>query len=628
MRVLCTAGHVDHGKSTLVAALTGTDPDRLAEEQRRGLTIELGFAWTELPGTGDVAFVDLPGHERFVPTMLAGAGPIGTALFVVAADEGWMPQSAEHLAILRLLDVRSGVVALTRTDLVDADTVDIAVELVREELDGSGLADAPIVPVSAVTGAGLDALRTALAGVLGQTPPPADGGRARLWIDRSFSISGAGTVVTGTLSGGSLSVGDELALWRQGSPSVHGEAVRVRGLQSLERRVDRAEPGWRVALNLVGVDVADVPRGSMLGQPGQWHPSAALDIWCTPDGGTLGRRGAWRVHIGTAELGAGLFPVGGTDLTAPGPVRLELERPLPLVAGDRLVIRDAGRGKTVGGGVVLDPEPGPRPRGRPQRAVAVDRLTVLASASTPAERLAALVADRGEMPADRARSLAGVGPSIGITHRADDEPVLDGAPIAVGALLMAPQRWAQLRALLVQAVGEVHRTRPALPVADRAHLRRVAEDTAPSTVTDAVTGELVRQGVLEAAPGGVRLPGHRPQMTDAQQRARQMLLQRLDEAGWEAPPLAELAADAGADPDLLAALLREGAIVPFDGATRALSRAGIQRATTVLATLDGPFTAAQARDALGTSRRWALPLLEALDQSGVTRRDGDLRTLA
>ncbi|HUG86910.1 MAG TPA: selenocysteine-specific translation elongation factor, partial [Euzebya sp.] len=446
MRVVCTAGHVDHGKSTLVQALTGTDPDRLAEEQRRGLTIDLGFAWTDLPGVGDVAFVDLPGHERFVPTMLAGAGPVGTALFVVAADEGWMPQSAEHLAILRLLDVRSGVVALTRADLVDEETIEIATELVADQLAGSGLAAAPIVPVSAVTGSGLDALRQALATVLQATPQPADLGRPRLWVDRSFSVRGAGTVVTGTLRGGAVAAGDVLTVW---PGSVR---ARVRGLQALGRTVDRAEPGWRVALNLAGVDVAQVPRGAVLGLADQWLVTADLDAWCTPHGGTLGRRGAWRVHVGTAEAGTTLYPVKAGDLATPGPVRLQLDRPLPLAAGDRLVIRDAGRNRTVGGGVVLDPAPATRPRGRAQRAEAAHRLSLLAAATTPAQRLAALVADRGEMTGTVAFAMAGAGADV----------VADTELVVVGEHLMSPGRWRLLGELVVHSVAGAHQRRPAL----------------------------------------------------------------------------------------------------------------------------------------------------------------------
>ena len=261
MHVICTAGHVDHGKSTLVRALTGMEPDSFAEERERGLTIDLGFAWTRL-GPHTVAFVDLPGHERFIANMLAGAGSVELALFVVAADEGWMPQSAEHLAILDLLGVSRGLVAVTKADTVDAETAELAAELVGEELAGSSLAGAPLVICSGATGAGLDELRTGLATLLDTVPAPAGVGRPRLWIDRSFSITGAGTVVTGTLTGGWLRTGDAVVI-------EPGERRgRVRGLQSLKEPVDAAPPGSRVAVNVAGLDRDEAARGEALVRPG------------------------------------------------------------------------------------------------------------------------------------------------------------------------------------------------------------------------------------------------------------------------------------------------------------------------------------------------------------------------
>ncbi len=624
MRVIATAGHVDHGKSTLVAALTGQDPDRLEEEKRRGVTIDLGFAWTALPGEGGhtIAFVDLPGHERFVPNMLAGAGPVSTALFVVAADEGWMPQSAEHLQILQLLDVRHGVVALTRTDLVDAETAAIAAELVAEELAGSGLADAPVVPVSAVTGQGLQALREALARMVTTAPRARDVDRPRLWVDRAFSVRGAGTVVTGTLAGGQVAIGDTLHSW------PGRQTLRVRGLQALEQPVERAEPGWRVALNVVGADVADLPRGTMLGRDGQWIRTTEVDAWCTPSPGReVARRGAWKLHVGSAAVPVTVAPTAGVDLRAPGPVRITLDSPLALAAGDRFVLRAAGRGGTAGGGRVLDPLPGPRPRGTTQRREAVKTLTAVADAQGPAAVLHALVTARGQLPADRAMAMADAGdPDLAAAAGGTDPAEADVAPLRrLGGLLMAEGQWSVLSGLAVTAVVSTHQRRPALAVVDRSEARRLlaTTDVGPEVV-EAVIDAVVAEGRLEVVPGGLRVPGHQPRLTVAQQSARTALLQALDTAGVQAGALADMTGTHDVDEDLLAALVAADEIVLVDDDSRALSRRTVQSATAVLRAL-GPFTPAQARDALDTSRRYVLPLLEALDRRGVTRREGDVR---
>ncbi|WP_370326382.1 selenocysteine-specific translation elongation factor [Euzebya sp.] len=615
VRVVCTAGHVDHGKSTLVAALTGTDPDRLAEEKRRGLTIDLGFAWTEV-GDVRVAFVDLPGHERFVPNMLAGAGPVQIALLVVAADEGWMPQSAEHLDILRLLDVRHGVVAVTRTDLVDDETAELAIELTRDELAGSGLADAPIVAVSAATGAGLDDLRRALSDVIVAAPAPADRGRPRLWIDRGFTIRGAGTVVTGTLTGGGLAVGDVLAIWPD------GPEARVRGLQVLGADVAHAPPGCRVAVNLAGVDLDDVPRGAMLGRPSQWTATTTVDAWCRTVGDRpLSRRGAWKLHVGTAAVPVRPYPVGGEDLVGEGPVRLELAERLALAAGDRVVLRDAGSGGTGAGGQVIHPDPGPRPRGRARRDAAVARLTALAAATDPVTRLEALVAHDDEVAAERALALADAGP--------DDLAAAD--LVTAGAHVLAPTRWQVLADLAVGAVRGEHDRRPARSAVDRSVPRALlASAGADPAAVDGILDRLVATGRLESLPGGLRVPGHEARLTVAQQTARTDLLELLDGAGVAPPELTEAAARTRADQDLVDALVRAGQLVPLPGVGRALSRTALDGAVATLRRLQdqqGPFTASQAREAWGTSRKHALPLLELTDALGLTERDGDHRVV-
>ncbi|HTH07534.1 MAG TPA: selenocysteine-specific translation elongation factor, partial [Ilumatobacteraceae bacterium] len=371
MRVVATAGHVDHGKSSLVQALTGTNPDRWEEERRRGLTIDLGFAHCAITGddgtTEELSFIDVPGHVRFLRNMLAGVGGVDACLFVVAATEGWKPQSEEHLRILELVGLRHGVVALTKADLVDDEWRDLQVMDVRDHLRGTFLADAPIVPVSAITGNGLDDLRGALVDLVRHTPPSADRTRPRLWIDRVFAAKGSGTVVTGTLTGGEVRTDQQL--------QAAGTTVRVRGIQSHGLQHDRIGPGNRVALNLAGIDHHQLQRGDVLVQLDQWRPSSRVDATLDVLGSlshTVSRRGAYVAYVGSGE-----FPVKvrvlGSETIAPGTsgvVRLHLSTTLPLVSGDRYVLRESGRDETVGGGEVLDVEPVlPASKAHPDRDV-------------------------------------------------------------------------------------------------------------------------------------------------------------------------------------------------------------------------------------------------------------------
>ncbi|MBW3604173.1 MAG: selenocysteine-specific translation elongation factor, partial [Actinobacteria bacterium] len=416
MHVICTAGHVDHGKSSLVAALTSMQPDRFAEEQRRGLTIDLGFAWFDLDERHTVAFVDLPGHERFIGNMLAGAGPIEIALLVVAANEGWMPQSREHLQILDLLGVRHGVVALSKVDTVDEELIELAELEVLEGLEGTSLAGAPIVRTSAQTGAGLDALRDALRRVCDETGAAADRGRPRLWIDRAFTIRGAGTVVTGTLGGGSLSVGDELTVLPGGARS------RARSLQSLDTGRTTVTPGSRVAVNLAGVDRGQAARGAALVHGPQWRSTHAFDAWVRVLPRRLVRHtGAWHVHIGSAEHVARIWPLNQRELRGPaeGPVRVELREACVVEVGDRFVLREVGRGVTVGGGPVLDPTPPARSRGADDRRRRSEQLRARAAVLDDRMQLLALHAgERGAARIDDAHAAVGVTPGVAPTSDA------------------------------------------------------------------------------------------------------------------------------------------------------------------------------------------------------------------
>ncbi|MDR9450573.1 MAG: selenocysteine-specific translation elongation factor, partial [Acidimicrobiia bacterium] len=358
MPVVGTAGHVDHGKSTLVRALTGRDPDRWEEEKRRGLTIDLGFAWTTMTDGTEISFVDVPGHERFIKNMLAGSEAIDVALFVVAADEGWMPQSEEHLAVLDLLGVRTGVVAITKADRVDDELIEFVTLEVEEKLAGTSLAGSPAIAVSPVSGLGLDDLRRALEEAVRKVAPLlADVGRPRLWVDRSFTIAGAGTVVTGTLLDGHLATGDQLEIW---PGRLRG---RVRGLQSHERELPRVAPHNRVAVNLVGLERAEVTRGAMLGRPEDWISTesvlAQIDTARYLDE-PLTNRGAFHLHLGSGAWPVRLRLVDGSELEVSGTAILQLSQPLPLKVGDRFILREVGRRSVVAGGRVLDPHPSGR----------------------------------------------------------------------------------------------------------------------------------------------------------------------------------------------------------------------------------------------------------------------------
>jgi selenocysteine-specific elongation factor len=369
MRVVATAGHVDHGKSSLVFALTGTDPDRFAEEKRRGLTIDLGFAHTVLPSGEGISFIDVPGHIRFLRNMLAGVGGIDACLFVVAATEGWKPQSEEHLRILELLGVRHGVIALTKIDLVDDEWREIATLEVLDHVAGTFLGDAPVVSVSAPTGAGLDDLRAALETLVAQTPAANDRGRPRLWIDRAFAAKGSGTVVTGTLTGGSLHVDERVSVGTR-----HHE-IRIRSIQSLGTSVPSIGAGNRVALNLSGVEHTEVHRGDAIVQRTQWRPTlrfdASLHVLERLDH-EVSRRGAYVAYIGSGEFTVKLRVLGSQAIQpgTNGLVRLHLPEALALLPGDRFIVRESGRNETVGGGEILDVAPVlPASKARPDRDV-------------------------------------------------------------------------------------------------------------------------------------------------------------------------------------------------------------------------------------------------------------------
>ena len=563
MHVVATAGHVDHGKSTLVEALTGTDPDRFAEEKARGLTIDLGFATTTLPSGAALSLVDVPGHVRFIKNMLAGVGGVDACLFVVAATEGWKPQSEEHLRILELLGVRHGVVALTKVGPADDDLVDLAHLEVEERVAGTFLEGAPVVNTDAPTGVGLDNLRAALDDLLAATPTAVDHGRPRLWIDRAFSARGAGTVVTGTLIGGRLHTDDELAVHPAGSP------VRVRSLQNHHAERDELPPGSRCAVNLVGVAHDEVVRGHVLVRSDQWHHTTVVDaslrVLDRLDH-PVSRRGAHVVYLGSGEHPVRMRILGpdALDPGTEGAVRIHLPEPLPLLPGDRFVLRESGRAETVGGGEVLDVDPTERAsRARPDRSV--DRV----------------VRERGWVPVDELERLTG-------ERR---EPDLD--------------RW------VVDPVV-LHRTLE--------DLRNALADAGPRGLDLVGLGELARAAVVllddaEVEAGRLVAAGVADPLAD-----------HPFVAALAASPFVPPSPD-GVDRGELRELVRRGDVVEVEGiffASSAVDAAGRLAARLLVDHPEG-FTVSTFREEAGNTRKHAMPLLARLDATGMTRRRGDLR---
>jgi selenocysteine-specific elongation factor len=570
--VIATAGHVDHGKSTLVRALTGMEPDRWEEERRRGLTIDLGFAWTTLPSGRRVAVVDVPGHERFIGNMLAGVGSVPTALVVVAADDGWSAQTAEHVAVLDALGVRAGLLAVTKADLADPAPV---LADARERLAGTSLGRLPAVAVSARTGAGLPELTAALEQVLAGLPAPDPAAPVRLWVDRAFTIRGAGTVVTGTLAAGTLTTGDRLDLG--------GRTVTVRGLQSLGAPVETAVATARVALNLRGVAVEEISRGDALLTPDAFRRTADLDVTLVaPVEGTLPAEAV--VHIGSATVAARVRPLDGTA------VRLRLAHELPLRVGDRLLLRDPGVRRVLGADV-RDVDP-PELR---RRGAARSRAAELAEQPAGAEGAAADLARRR------------------FVRRADF--VAMGWPVpagttTVGPWLVAPGLADELAARVPQVVARYRQLRPLEPGPPLAVLRSALELPDVELVPAVVRAPLeLREGRVVAADPG--LPA-------AVQRAVDGIRARLADEPFAAPEAGDLVAAGLGTRELAAAVRAEQLVRIADGVYLAPGVAEVARAR--LAGLPSPFTLSEARQAWGTSRRVAVPLAEWLDARGITVR--------
>jgi selenocysteine-specific elongation factor len=617
VRVVGTAGHVDHGKSTLLTALTGMDPDRLREERERGMTIDLGFAWVRLPSGGDIGFVDVPGHQDFIRNMLAGIGSIDAVLLVVAADEGVMPQTREHLAILGLLGIERGVIALTKRDLVDDEWAALAVTDVRAALGRTALAEAPLVEVSSTARSGLDELLRALEGVLGEAPPRRDVGRPRLPVDRSFTMSGFGTVVTGTLLDGSLAIGDEIAV-------LPGERRgRIRGLQTHRRSLEVAQPGSRVAANVTGVDKQEVSRGMVLARPGSLETTNLLAVRLTllpGASGELGHDEEVKVHVGTAETMAHAALLEGAVL-APGQtawVQLRLAEPVAVALGDRLVIRRPSPSETIGGGAVADLAAA-RLRRRPETVAALERRT---APSAPSRLLATL--DAPLTPAEAAER-SGLSPAE--RDAAITELVSDGRAVQLADALVSRGAFEALATHALRICAKAHRGAPLRPGASREEVRSALG--LPAKRFSALVARLVAEGRLVERGSAVALPSHQPRLSEDQERRWRTARAALAKDPLHPPSPAQLETDYGIDRELIAALAERGDVVRIGTEAVFLPEAVTRFARAVVdeLTTSGSITVARARDLSGSSRKHVLPLLQFLDDRGLTRRHGDDRIL-
>ncbi len=619
--VLGTAGHIDHGKSTLVRALTGIDPDRLEEEKRRGMTIDLGFAYLDLPSSRRIGIVDVPGHQRFIKNMLAGVHGFDAALLVIAADEGIMPQTREHLDILDLLGIPRGVVALSKSDLVDTEWLALLAAEVEQRLRGTTLEGAPLVPCSAVTRAGLEELVAVLDRVLTAAAPRADLGRPRLNVDRSFAIQGFGTVVTGTLAGGALSLGEEVEVLPD------GRRARVRGLQQHNQKVERASPGNRTAVNLSGIDHDAVERGDVLTHPGTFLISRRADVRLRALRDSplpLKHRARVVVYLGTAELPAQAILLEADQL-APGEegwVQLYLDAPAPMVAGDRLVVRLPAPPVTLAGGAVLDAAP------RRHRRRDADLVAALARRAR-GDVTAGLIEELAKHPQGASAAALAASLGTGVDELKAALPRLLGRHevVEAGDALFTRAHWDGWQQRIREALAAYHAAQPLRSGMTREELRSRAG--VPAELLMAVLRQLSEAGQIVEDARGVRLADHRVALPPAQAEASRRLVEAVEAGGFAPPTVGELMAQYRVTPALLQHLVDEREVVRVSDDVL-LGRRAYDRAVELIAGFiqqHSKITVAQARDLLGSSRKYVLPLLEWLDAQKVTRRIGDERIL-
>jgi selenocysteine-specific elongation factor len=640
MHVIGTAGHVDHGKSTLIEALTGVHPDRLREEREREMTIVLGFAWVTLPNGEEIGIVDVPGHRDFIENMLSGVGAIDAALFVVAADEGVMPQTREHLAILDLLQIQGGVVALTKTDLIDdPDWLDLVEADLLETLSGTVLASAPIVRVSAKNGAGIPELLENIENVLMGRPPRPDLGRPRLPVDRVFTMPGFGTIVTGTLTDGHLQVGEEVSILPQ---ELRG---RIRGLQTHQRKEQIAIPGSRTAVNISGVDVDQIRRGDVIAYPGQYQSTRRLDVFfrMLPDASQpLRHNTEVKLFVGAAEVIARLRLLG-TDILKPGDegwLQLELSDPVVVVRGDRYILRRPSPSETLGGGVVLDPQPSGRHKRFDKKLLT--RLDALVG-GTPGEiffqaSLAVGIAPQKEVIARSNLPVADAREAFEKLLAENQLLVFERNPEDAGpdSLIASFSFWHQLTDQAKREIETYRKNYPLRLGIPREELKsrlklspRIFNAVLDRWLADEVFAETaVRADIPGVSPNPVlHLPGSKVEFTDVQKAQVDRLLVRFAQNPYAPPTIKDSVSEVGEE--LFNALIDSGILFPLSSEV-VFRKEDYEKALDKIKILlenGNAISVAQVRDSFGTSRRYVLAFLEHLDSIGITRRDGDVRYL-
>ena len=620
MYVIGTAGHVDHGKSTLVKALTSIDPDRLPEEKEREMTIDLGFAWLTLPSGREVSIVDVPGHERFVKNMLAGVGGIDLAVLVVAADESVMPQTREHLAILDILRVKKGLVAITKSDLVDEELLELVKVEVEDTLSGTTFEGAPIVAVSAYTGDGLDELQRLIDTMLDSTEARRDLGRPRLPVDRCFTVAGFGTVVTGTLIDGTLSLGQEV------QTLISSKRGRVRGLQSHRKKLELADPGRRLAVNVSGIAREDIPRGEIITTSGWLKPTSRLDARLRLSRDCprpLKHNEGVTFHLFTSESTAKVRLLDIEELRPgdEGWAQVHLEQPVPAVKGDLFVIRSSDT--TLGGGKVVDPYPSRR-----HRRFVPSVLQRLQSMEEGTGERALLSAVEHWGPCDLKTLSQRANMSLEETTSRTRELVQSGQVVLLGdgdgqpdSLAFSAPAWASLKRGASNALDRYHEEYPLRRGISREELRSRLGLSQQASVR--ALERLAAEGLLEVDGAWLRLPQHRPAMSPAQQRQTDEYIRALEAEPYSPPT------DATLDAELLGLLIEENKVVKVNETVVFASSAYRSMVDAIVAHTreHGKITVADGRDLFNTSRKYILPLLEYLDQQHVTRRVGDERVL-